>query len=293
MTYSLLSDSLSIEITKLGIELCSIKSKKSGLEYIWQADPSIWGSHAPVLFPIIGLLKDGYTLINGKKYFIPKHGLVRNSDKVQLIHSTENTLQFRFSWDKETFEKYPFQFQFDVIYSLIDNCIKVEHIVENLGDQTMYYSLGGHPGFNCPLHPGENYEDYYLSFPFKETDGTWLLDENGLVSDQQKSILENSSKLWLNKNIFDHDALIFKNLKSKKVSLNHIKNGPILSLDFEDFEYLGVWAKPGAPFVCIEPWLGIADSSKSDHDFKSKEGILELAPKKSEKKSYSIIIESL
>jgi len=290
MKYSIQSNSLSVQITKTGIELCSVKSKLSGQEYMWQADPAIWGSHAPVLFPIIGLLKDGYTLINGEKYFIPKHGLVRNSDKVLLIDSTESTLHFRFSWDAETLKKYPFHFQFDVIYSLEENTVKVEHIVENLGKGPMFYSLGGHPGFNCPLKPDENYEDYYLSFPEVETDGTWLLDENGLISDQQKPILLNTSKLTLEKHMFDNDALIFKNLKSRNITLNHKEKGSILTLEFEDFNYLGIWAKPGASFICLEPWLGIADSSDSNHDFKNKEGILHLEPKQSEKKTYSIII---
>lgn len=291
MKHSLHSKSLNIQVTETGIELSSIRSKLTGQEYIWPADPSIWGSHAPVLFPIIGLLKDGYTVINDKKYFIPKHGLVRNSDKVRLVNSTESTLQFRFSWDIETLEKYPFRFQLDVIFRLIDNTISVEHIIENLGDEPMFYSIGGHPGFNCPLNPGENFEDYFLSFPQKETDRTWLIDENGLISDQQKAILENSSKLALDKHMFDNDALIFKNLKSKEVTLNHKDKGPILSLEFEDFDYLGIWAKPGAPFICLEPWLGIADSSDSNHDFKNKEGILRLEPNQIKKNSFSITIE--
>lgn len=291
MKYSLHSNSLSIQITKTGIELSSIKSKIAGKEYMWQADPTIWGSHAPVLFPIIGLLKDDYTLIDGKKYSIPKHGLVRNSDKVHLLSSTDSTLHFRFTWDNETLEKYPYQFQFDVIFSLNENTINVEHIIENLGEEPMYYSLGGHPAFNCPLNPNENYEDYYLSFPEEETDGTWLLDEKGLVSDQQKSILENSKILPLDTHMFDNDALIFKHLKSREVTLNHQERGAILSLEFEDFDYLGIWAKPGASFICLEPWLGIADSSHSNHQFESKEGILRLEPKQSEKKSFSITIQ--
>ncbi|WP_236032879.1 aldose 1-epimerase family protein [Algoriphagus pacificus] len=290
MEYSLQSASHKIKVTSIGIELCSITSLQTGQEYMWQADPAIWGSHAPVLFPIIGLLKDNYTEIEGKKYFIPKHGLVRNSDKIKLIQSTENSLHFRFSYDPETLEKYPYLFQFDVIYRLEGNKITVEHITSNLGKEPMYYSLGGHPAFRCPLNPDEKYEDYYLSFPEEETDGTWLLDENGLVSNQQKSILANSNKLPLNKHLFDQDALIFKHLKSRTVSLNHQENGPVLSLDFQDFDYLGIWAKPGAPFVCLEPWLGIADSSDSQHDFKSKEGIRVLQANQTEKKSYSILI---
>jgi galactose mutarotase-like enzyme len=290
MKYSLHSNSLSLQITKTGIELSSIKSKITGQEYIWQANPTIWGSHAPVLFPIVGMLKDGYTSIEGNKYFIPKHGLVRNSDKIRCVNSTESSLQFRFSWDNDTLEKYPYKFQFDVIFSLNENSIKVEHIIENFGDEEMLYSLGGHPAFNCPLYPNENYEDYFLSFPEKETDGTWLLDESGLISNQQKSILENSSKLKLNENMFDNDALIFKHLKSRKVTLNHQERGSILSLEFEDFDYLGIWAKPGASFICLEPWLGIADSSDSNHEFKNKEGILRLEPKQIAKKSFSITI---
>ena len=291
MEFSIQSASHQIKVTSVGIEISSITSLKSGQEYIWQADPAIWGSHAPVLFPIIGLLKDNYTLIDGKKYFIPKHGLVRNSDKIELIQSTENSLHFRFKYDSETLEKYPYLFQFDVIYQVIENKINIEHVVSNLGNETMYYSLGAHPAFRCPLNPGEDYEDYYLSFTEKETDGTWLLDENGLVSNEQKSILENSQTLPLNKHLFDQDALIFKHLKSKTVSLNHRKNGPVLSVDFQDFDYLGIWAKPGAPFICLEPWLGIADSSDSKHDFKSKEGIRLLQANQTEKKSYSILIQ--
>ncbi len=290
MKYSLHSNSLSIQINKTGIELSSIKSRTTGQEYMWQADPTIWGSHAPVLFPIIGLLKDGYTLIEDKKYYIPKHGLVRNSDKIQLVNSTENTLHFRFSRDNETLEKYPYQFQFDVIFSLIDTTIKVEHVIQNLGDEPMFYSVGGHPAFNCPLFTDEKYEDYFLSFPEEETDGTWLLDENGLISAEQKPILSNSSVLKLDKHMFDNDALIFKHLKSKEVTLNHQENGPVLSLEFKDFDYLGIWAKPGASFICLEPWLGIADSTDSNHEFKNKEGIRRLEPKQIEKKSFSITI---
>lgn len=223
---------------------------------MWQADPAIWGSHAPVLFPIIGLLKDNYTEIDGKKYFIPKHGLVRNSDKIKLIQSTENSLHFRFLYDPETLEKYPYQFQFDVIYKLEGNKITVEHITSNLGKEPMYYSLGGHPAFRCPLNPDEKYDDYYLSFSEEETDGTWLLDENGLVSNQQKSILENSHKLALNKHLFDQDALIFKHLKSKTVSLNHQVNGPVLSLDFQDFDYFGNLGETRSSFRLLGTMVG-------------------------------------
>ncbi len=290
MNYSLRSSSLSIEITKTGVELCSIKSIATGLEYIWQADPKIWGSHAPVLFPIIGSLKDGFITYKDQKYAIPKHGMVRNSDKLHLIEATGNSLRFSLVWDTESLQRYPFKFAFEITYTLTGSTIEVSHHIINKGDETMYYSVGGHPAFNCPLFREEKYEDYYLEFSCPESDNTWLLDNQGLLSGQQRPVLENSSILPLHNHLFDNDALIFKNLKSRKVYLKSQKKGAVLSLQFDDFDYLGIWAKPAAPFVCIEPWLGITDSSASTQELTAKDGIRKLEVGKSELKSYAISI---
>lgn len=258
---------------------------------MWQGDPTIWGSHAPVLFPIIGALKNGETSYQGKSYRIPKHGLVRNSNKVVLFEQTENSLKFRLTWDEDSLTLYPFKFELDVTYSVIGNTIQVTHLVSNQGDETMLYSVGGHPAFNCPIHNNETYEDYFLEFEHIETDSTWLLDSSGLVTDKTKPVLENTKILPLRKNMFDKDALIFKNLKSRKVWLKNKNHGEVLSMEFEDFDYLGLWAKPGAPFICIEPWLGITDHSDSNQIFEYKEGLLRLEPNKSERKIYSITID--
>lgn len=288
MNYHLETPTLSIEITKAGIELCSVKSKATGKEFMWQGDPTIWGSHAPVLFPVIGILKNGEAFYQGKKYSIPKHGLVRNSDKVRLIEQTEKSLTFRLDWDEDSLNIYPFKFSFEVTYSIVENTIQVTHTISNHGDEIMLYSVGGHPAFNCPIHNGESYEDYFLELEQTETDSTWLLDSNGLVTDRTQLVLDNTRILPLHKNLFDNDALIFKNLKSRKVWLKNQAHGEVLSMAFEDFNYLGIWAKPGAPFICIEPWLGIADSSNSDQHFEHKEGLLTLEPEQTAQKSYSI-----
>lgn len=290
MSYSLNTPTLSIEITKTGIELCSIKSKATGKEYMWQGNPDIWESHAPVLFPIIGALKNGETTYNGKAYRIPKHGLIRNSNKVKLTKKTENSLTFLLKWDEESLNLYPFKFEIEVTYKIIENTIEISHLITNHDDKTMLYSVGGHPAFNCPLFDGEAYEDYFLEFEREETDSTWLLNSNGLTTGETKPILENSTVLSLHKNLFDDDALIFKNLNSKKVALKSRISGEILSVQFNDFNYLGIWAKPNAPFVCIEPWLGITDSEHSDQNLETKEGLLRLEPQQSELKNYSITI---
>jgi len=290
MEYTLHTSNLSIKVTKIGIELSSIKSKVTGKEYIWQADPIIWGSQAPVLFPIIGALINGETYYKGNKYNIPKHGLVRNSSKVKLIEQTDDSLKFSLKWDEDSLNIYPFKFEFEVSYSIIGKTVQVTHFITNHGEEPMLYSVGGHPAFNCPIQNDEMYEDYYLEFEKEETDSVWLLDSNALTTGETRLMLEKTQILPLHKNIFDNDALIFKNLKSRKVKLKSVRSGEILSMSFEDFNYLGIWAKPGAPFVCIEPWLGITDHSNSDQNFETKEGIIELGFGQSERKTYSITI---
>ncbi|MFC5623669.1 aldose 1-epimerase family protein [Algoriphagus winogradskyi] len=290
MNYTIESGNLLVKVNPLGIELSSIKNKATGLEYLWQGDPNFWKGQAPVLFPIIGALKDGFTVINGQKYEMPKHGIVRNSSKPELVEQTDSTLRFRLSGDQESMLNYPYNFQLDILFTLKGKSLSVEHHISNLGDSAMFYSLGAHPAFNCPLKDGEEYEDYFLEFEQLETDSTWLVEKNGLIGLDQKLVLNHTDKLHLNKHLFDEDALIFKNLKSRKVSLTHHSRGPILSVKFEDFNYLGIWAKPFAPFVCIEPWLGIGDSVDSNQDFEEKEGILKLEPHKSHTKVYEITI---
>ncbi|MFV1884779.1 MAG: aldose 1-epimerase family protein [Balneola sp.] len=291
MNYSLTTPELSIQITKTGIELCSIKSTKTGKEYIWQAEPSIWGSHAPILFPIIGALKDGNFIYKGVNYALPKHGFVRHSGKPKLIKRSEKSLHFQLVWDNETYKIYPFKFELDITYQVSNKTVSVIHKVTNLDDKPIYYSLGGHPAFNCPLNTDEEYEDYYLEFEQQETADTWLINKEGLLSGKTKPIIFNSNHLPLHKRLFDEDALIFKDLKSKSVSLVSKKSGSILTVAYEGFPYLGLWAKPSAPFICLEPWLGITDSSDSDQTFRTKEGIQELNVGSTDTKSYSIIID--
>lgn len=290
MNHPLKTPTLSIEVTKTGIELCSIKSNATGKEYMWQANPKVWGSHAPVLFPIIGALKNGEMIYRGNNYSIPKHGLIRNSTNVKLVEQTYNSLRFNLTWNEESLKLYPFKFEIEVTYTIIENTVRVSHLITNHGDETMLYSVGGHPAFNCPFYEGESYEDYFLEFEQEETDSTWLLNSKGLTTGKTKSILENSTKLPLHKNLFDNDALIFKNLKSRKVALKSRTSGEVLSMEFEDFNYLGIWAKPNAPFVCIEPWLGITDSAESDQNFENKEGLLKLEPNQSDLKAFLITI---
>lgn len=282
---------LQVSVKETGAELCSIKSVNSGKEYVWQANPEVWSSHAPNLFPVIGCLKDGGFLYQEQEYKCPKHGFVRNNKNVKLVERTENSLTFRLLYSEDSLKIYPFKFEFNIKYLLKENKLNVEHMIFNKGDNTMLFSLGGHPGFNCPINANESYSDYFLEFQEAETAETWRVQENGLIGKETVPVFDEPKIINLHPHLFDEDALIFKNLNSKKVSLKSRKSKQVLSMIFNDFPYLGIWAKPKADYVCIEPWIGIADSVDSDRNFETKEGLVLLGSKQSTTAIYTILIE--
>ncbi|MBN3582149.1 aldose 1-epimerase family protein [Algoriphagus aestuarii] len=290
MIYQIESEDLIVQVKLKGMELCSIQSKTNGKEYLWQGDPQYWTGQAPVLFPIIGALNAGKTSFQNQDYLIPKHGFIRNSNLGKLIQQEANRLVFLVESSPETKAVYPFDFSFELTFELSGNALKVSHRVKNQGSGPMYYSLGAHPAFNLDLTSSGKLEDYSVVFPEEETDHTWWIAEEGLIGGKGELTLDHTKEIQLNEHIFDGDALIFKQLKSRYVSLNHMKKGPFIAVDFEDFDYLGIWAKPGAPYVCLEPWLGIADSVVHSGKLTDKEGIRKLAPGTSEIKAYTIRI---
>lgn len=281
-----------ISIQKKGAELCSVLSLNSEREFMWNANPNVWGSFAPVLFPIIGALKNGEFLYKEKLYTVPKHGFIRNNENLVFKHISENCIEYSLKFDEESLKSFPFKFEFFVRYILIENQITVEYeVINHDSEEEMYFSLGGHPAFKCPINEEESYDDYYLEFEEVENVSTWEVLPNGLINSTTKSLIQNSNVLPLSRTLFENDALILKDLKSKRVSLKSKKSSTSISIEYTDFNYLGIWAKPGGQFVCIEPWLGISDSNTTDKDFTKKEGIIRLEANTDFKASYSIKIE--
>ncbi|MFG6685940.1 aldose 1-epimerase family protein [Mariniflexile sp. HNIBRBA6329] len=284
---------LKIAVKKVGAELCKITSVKKNTEFMWDANPEVWASYAPNLFPVIGALKDDSYVFENQTYNLPKHGIVRNNAQVVLHEQTADSLTFKLAYNENSLKNYPFKFEFYISYKLIDNVIEVVHTVKNVDNKTMYFSVGGHPAFKCPVFENENYGDYFLEFEHTETSKTHLINmANGLISTEKKPILNNTNKLALTHDLFNEDALIFKDLKSRKVALKSKKYGEVLSVSYKDFPYLGIWAKPTGNYVCIEPWLGIADSEDTNQDFKTKEGILKLKAGNTFKATYTIEIHN-
>ncbi|MFI1743421.1 aldose 1-epimerase family protein [Thalassobellus sediminis] len=291
--YTLQNEKLKITVKKIGAELCKITSTKHHTEFMWNANPDVWSSYAPNLFPIIGALKNNTYFFEDKAYSLPKHGMVRNNDHITLHEQTENSLTFKLIYSEATLKIYPFKFEFYITYTLTDTTIKITHTIKNVDNKPMYFSVGGHPAFKCPVYDDENYDDYVLEFEHHENSETHLINmENGLISPKTKPVFSNTNLLPLKHDLFNADALIFKDLKSRKVILKSNKHGNILSFTYNDFNYLGIWAKPEGDYVCIEPWLGIADNETTNQDLKTKEGILKLAAHETFNASYSIEIDN-
>lgn len=290
MIHTIENNFLKVSVQHIGAEICSITSKKTDKEFMWDANPEIWGSYSPVLFPIIGALKNNTYTYQAASYSVPKHGFIRNNRQLEIESKTPEQLVLKYHYNDESLKMYPFKFVFYISFHLIKNKVTISHYVENLGDNEMFFSVGAHPAFKCPINSNEEYEDYYIEFEEKETAQTWELASGGLTSGKTHMVLNNSNKLFLTKQLFANDALIFKELKSKKVSLKSENGKDKINIHFSDFNYLGIWAKPNAPFVCIEPWLGITDDINSTGEIERKEGMLRLAPEKSFTAEYSIEI---
>lgn len=281
---------LEVRIEQTGAELTSIKSKSTGREFVWNADPSIWASSAPVLFPIVGGLKNGQTCYDGKQYSMPRHGIVRHNPNIHVVSQESDRITFRLTANEQTQKQYPFLFTFDINYRVKDNGVIVSHTIKNNDTRDMFFSVGAHPAFNCPINNGEKLTDYYLEFSERETLSTSPLTKDGLVKDEKIPVIDDNNILPITEHLFDNDALIFRNLKSRKVTLKSDKSDCSVAVEFADFNYLGIWAKPNAPFVCIEPWLGIADSENGDGLLEHKEAIIKLPAGEKFEAKYTIWI---
>lgn len=270
------NDFLKVAIDAKGAQLSSLRNKATNIEHVWQADAAIWPWHAPNLFPIVGGLKNDELHVDGVTYSMKRHGFARQSDFI-VLESDEVSAAFSLPNCEKTLQVYPYKFDFQVLYTLIDNALRITYKLINRDQKTVYFSVGGHPAFNVPFTVGENYEDYYLEFESNEQLTTHLLSSDGLFSGDTEPVAITNKQLRLTRDLFTKDALVFKDLKSRMVTIKSNKHQHSLSVEFPHFNYLGLWAKPGADFLCIEPWLGCADSEGDNKDIRQKEAIQKLS----------------
>ena len=263
------NESMTAKISLRGAELKSLCRGDS--EYIWEGRPEVWGSSAPIMFPICGGLKNDCYTFEGKTYTLPKHGYAKMMDfEPESISDTCAVLLHRAN--EETKKAFPFDYELRVRYVLEGESLKIDYIVKNLGKGTMYFNVGAHEGYYTP----EGIEDYDVIFPERETLSAYVLYGN-LLSNQRLPIIKDSCTLPLYDKYFTVDALVFKDLVSRSAVLRNRKTGRALRVDFPDAKYFLLWHKPNAPYICLEPWDGVQDSVDADGEISHKEGITALA----------------
>lgn len=275
--HSISNQIMSITVANKGAELQSIFHKQHNAEYLWSGNPAFWAKKSPVLFPIVGGLKNNRYRYKGKDYQLGRHGFARDTD-FELAEETNNSLTFSLKSNEQTKASYPFDFVFNVKYALQENKLEITFIVENSGSDNLLFSVGGHPAFAVPLVKGTQYEDYYLQFSQTEDAARWPLSAEGLIETTAIPLLKNENRLPLQKELFYKDALVFKHVKSGAISVLSDKTPHGIKVSFSNFPYMGIWAAKDADFVCIEPWCGIADSVNASGNLEEKEGIHTLAP---------------
>lgn len=276
MLYTLENESTKITASTYGGELHSLISKENGTDFLWDGNPEYWKYHAPILFPIVGKVNNGEYRACESIYKLPQHGLARVSD-FKMIDKTKDSITFELKYSNDTLKVYPYKFSLQIKYNLIKSGIKVTYTVKNLDDKTIYFSIGAHPAFLCPIEENETMNDYYFEFNKKETTDIMILNKDGYFNHERKDYLNNENIIPLSKDLFADDALVFDCLKSNKISLKSKNHNKSITMDFEGFPFMGLWSKAeGAPFVCIEPWYGHADYSDFTGEFKDKAGIQKL-----------------
>lgn len=282
------TDGLEASVESSGAQLMSLR--RDGVEYLWQGDPTWWPRRAPVLFPIVGNLRDGRAESARGEVRLGRHGLARNLEH-ELERASADSVTYDLRSTPETRERYPFDFELEMTYRLVGGALEQRFVVTNTGDATLPYVVGGHPAFNVPLAAGESFSDYRLEFARPWTCSTPVLEPASGLWDESLRVplLEDADVLTLTHELLAHDALLLTDVPERTVTLR----GPAghgVRVDFDGFDYLGVWsAANDAPFVAIEPWRGPSSFVGSDDVFEHKPGMDFLEPHESSEYLFRII----
>ncbi|UUD42621.1 aldose 1-epimerase family protein [Bacillus pumilus] len=286
------NDQLLIQINKRGAEVREVLHKESGRHYMWSGDPAYWGRVSPVLFPIVGRLKDDQYKIGDQTYELSQHGFLRDVD-FDLFEEAKDKVAFQYQTNGRHVEQYPYEFTARIRYELSENGLTISWEIDHDGDDTMYFSIGGHPAFHVPLVEGEQTADYSLTLtPSTEHDPVQYELQDSLVREKRKGV--QLEPIQLQAELFQHDAMIFSHIN--RVSL-FSQAGHGVEIDLSGFQFVGIWSpydqekRTMAPFVCIEPWYGIADMEGTNGQYKEKFGIQTLEKNETFRAAYTIFFK--
>lgn len=272
------SGTLSARINPVGAELWSL-TDAAGAEYMTDADPRFWTGHAPVLFPIVGMVRDGRYRLDGEEYAIPKHGIARRAE-FAVVEREATSATFRLTESAETREAYPFAFRLDMAFAIEGMTLRMTATVSNPGGVPMPFSFGFHPAFAWPLPGGAAKDDHRVVFEQDEPEPVRRIDQaSALLMPEGEPTPVRAHVLAPRADLFEADALIWPAIHSRALAFG-AEGGAWLDIAFPDCPSLGVWQKPGAAYLAIEPWAGYNDPVGFDGDFREKPGIMEVPPGK-------------
>ena len=288
MEFKISNKYLELTVSSHGAEKQSIISKETNISYLRDVD-KYWNRKAPLLFPIVGKLRDLKTFINNKEYSMNQHGFIRDQE-FELYSQTETELVLVNKFNEETLKKYPFEYQVFVKYTLVEKSVYTEFIVKNLDYQVIPFNYGGHPGFKLPLYENETFEDYSVKFEKEENFDAPTVDmTSGTLNFKDTISYKNINEINLNYKYFEIDAIVIPEVKSQSVKLVN-KDNKGVKFDFLGFPSLAIWTKPNAPFVCLEPWIGYADHNDSNYQFIEKDNMQFLNPGETFSATYVITV---
>ena len=279
---------LTVSVDEKGAQLCSVKGA-DGTEYIWQADPAVWGRHAPLLFPVIGRLKDSQYTLEGKTYTIGAHGFARDA-LFEVVEQSDAAVALRITDTAETLEKWPFRFALTVTFTLEGDKLTKTCQVDNRDDRTMYYELGSHDGFNAPNCPGQKMSDWAIRIPGLNVLEPYGMDESCMMTPKgERSIDLPQGRIPLKPMTYGLDTIVLSDLPNRTAQLVDGEDRVRVTMDFADYDYLALWTMDlpvDTNYVCIEPWTTLPDAVFAGRDLTEKAGIRALEAGKSEKRTY-------
>lgn len=271
--YTITNESITLKVSEMGAEMKSLG--KNGTEYLWNGDVKYWGRSAPVLFPLVGSLKNKQYSYEGKNYSMSQHGFARDME-FQLVEQNKNSIHFRLCDNEESRAQYPFHFQLDIKYTIRDGAVTVEWIVKNTGDRDLHFSLGGHPAFLCPLEKDGEQSEYSLKLTRTGATVSCLertvLNESGLAKGKKEKMELREGILPISSELFSRDALIFENSQVQEIAMQNPEGEEYIRVEF-DAPVVGIWSPAGknAPFICIEPWYGRCDREDFEGSLEQRE----------------------
>lgn len=293
MQYTIENERLIATFDTKGAECTRLYDKTTHVNYLWNGDERYWGRHAPVLFPIVGKLKENKYQYQGKIYELSGHGFARDKE-FSLFRQSETMISFVLEADEATKRVYPFDFRLKITYTLSETTLTVAYQVDNLSESSpLYFSIGGHPAFNIPLQAG-NFEDYRLTIKTEANSKRYYV-AGVLIDEAQTEDAELPFHKKMTHDLFKNDALIYQTKGKTEVTLSNVVDDASITLHYQDIPYVGIWSPypTKAPFICLEPWWGMADTTQSTQQLEEKKGIMCVKANDFWRNEYAITVNSV